>query len=72
MLEVREYVAVDGANYQLFLRTLFIGPVPEPVIRFHAKTLLGFMKYKVAIVQTAGAIRSLPYGFLLELSLIHI
>ena len=66
VLEVREYVAVDGANYRLFLRTLFIGTVPEPVIRFHAKTLLKFMKYKVAIVQTAGAIRSLPYGFLLE------
>jgi len=66
MVEVREYVAVDGVNYRLFLRVAFTGPVPEPVIRFHAKTLLGFMKYKVAIVQTAGSIRSLPYGFVLE------
>jgi len=66
MMEVREYVAVDGVNYRLFLRTLFIGPVPEPVIRFHAKTLLGLMKYKVAVVQTAGAVRSLPYGFVVE------
>jgi len=66
MVEVREYVAVDGANYQLFLRTLFAGPVPEPVIRFHAKTLLKFMKYKLAVVQASGAVRSLPYGFVVE------
>jgi hypothetical protein len=65
-LEIREYIAVDGANYQLFLRTALSGPVSEPVIRFHAKTLLFLMKYKVAVVQTSGALRSLPYGFVLE------
>jgi hypothetical protein len=65
-LEIREYIAVDGTNYQLFLRTTLSGPVSEPVIRFHAKTFVFLMKYKVAIVQTSGTIRSFPYGFVLE------
>jgi hypothetical protein len=65
-LEIREYIAVDGTNYQLFLRTTLSGSVSEPVIRFHAKTFVFLMKYKVAIVQTSGTIRSFPYGFVLE------
>ncbi|MCC6051324.1 MAG: hypothetical protein LM580_11480, partial [Thermofilum sp.] len=65
-LEIREYIAVDGTNYQLFLRTTLNGPVSEPVIRFHAKTFIFLMKYKVTIVQTSGTIRSFPYGFVLE------
>jgi hypothetical protein len=65
-LEIREWVAVDGANYQLFLRTTLSGPASEPVIRFHAKTLLASMKYKVEIVQTSGTPRSFPYGFIVE------
>jgi len=65
-LEIREYIAVDGSNYQLFLRTSLSGPVSEPVIRFHAKTLLFLMKYKVTVAQTSGTLRSLPYGFILE------
>jgi hypothetical protein len=62
-LEIREYIAVDGSSYQLFLRTVLGGPLGEPVIRFHRKLLLWFMRYKVTMVQTAGAPRSLPYGF---------
>jgi hypothetical protein len=65
-LEIREYIAVDGSNYQLFLRTTLSDPVSEPVIRFHAKTFVFLMKYKVTVVQTSGALRSLPYGFVLE------
>ena len=65
-LEIREYIAVDGSNYQLFLRTTLSGPVSEPVIRFHAKTFVFLMKYKVTVVQTSGTIRSFPYGFVLE------
>ena len=63
---VREYVAADGANYRLFLSTRFDGPVSEPVIRFHSKTLLSFMKYKVTVEQVSGTLRSIPYGFVLE------
>jgi hypothetical protein len=65
-LEIREWIAVDGTNYQLFLRVALSGPASEPVIRFHAKTLLASMKYKVEIVQTSGTPRSFPYGFIVE------
>jgi hypothetical protein len=50
---VREYIAVDGVNYQLFCQVTYSGPVSEPVIRFHTKTLLYNMKYKVTVTQTA-------------------
>lgn len=63
---VREYVAVDGVNYQLFVQVAYAGPVQEPIIRFHTKTLLYSMKYRVTITQTTGTLRSFPYGFLLE------
>ena len=65
-VEVREYIAVDGVNYQLYARVTYSGPVSEPVIRFHAKTLLYNMKYKVTIIQTSGTLRSFPYGFIQE------
>ena len=65
-VEVREYIAVDGVNYQLYARVTYSGAVSEPVIRFHAKTLLYNMKYKVAIVQTQGTLRSFPFGFIQE------
>ena len=67
VLEIREYIAVDGVNYRLFLKTTLSGPVSEPVIRFHAKTLLYNMKYKVTVIQTAGSTpKSFPYGFVVE------
>ena len=63
---VKEYIAVDGVNYREFCTVTYSGPVPEPVIRFHTKTLLYNMKYKVTIMQTKGILRSFPYGFILE------
>jgi len=63
---VCEYIAVDGENYQKFLCVDFDGPVSEPVIRFHAKTLLSNMLYKVTITQKSGILRSFPYGFIKE------
>jgi len=65
-VEVREYIAVDGVNYKLYARVAYSGPVSEPVIRFHTKTLLCNMKYKVTVIQTSGVLRSFPYGFILE------
>jgi uncharacterized membrane protein len=65
-VEVREYIAVDGANYRLFVVLTVYGPVSEPVVRFHAKTLLYNMKYKVTVVQISGTLRSFPYGFIQE------
>jgi len=64
---VCEYIAVDGQNYQKFICTDFSGPLGNPVIRFHTKTLLASMKYRVTITQTQGTLRSFPYGFIEEI-----
>jgi len=61
---VCEYIAVDGENYQRFICADFSGPVENPVIRFHSKTLLSSMKYRVTVTQTQGTLRSFPYGFI--------
>ena len=64
---VREYVAVDGANFRLFAEASFDGPADAPAVRFHAKTLAYNMKYRVTVTQTAGsALRSFPYAFVVE------
>jgi hypothetical protein len=63
---VKEYIAVDGVNYRLFAQVTYSGPVSEPVIRFHTKTLLYNMLYRVTITQTSGTLRSFPYGFVVE------
>jgi uncharacterized membrane protein len=66
-LEVREYIAVDGANYRILYRYSFSGLQGEPILRLHAKTLLYNMRYKVTVVQTAGStLKSIPYGFIVE------
>jgi hypothetical protein len=67
-LIVKEYISVDGQNYWTFLTVTYSGPVSDPIIRFHTKTLLYNMLYKVTINQTSGsATRSFPYGFIQEL-----
>jgi len=63
---VSEYIALDGSNYRLFLRAAVTGPVEEPVIRFHTKTLLSAMRYKVTVTQTAGTPKNVPYCFIAE------
>jgi hypothetical protein len=64
---LREYVAVDGQNYDLFIPpTQYNGPVDAPVIRFHMKLFTYNMKYKLTITQTSGTIRSFPYAFTKE------
>lgn len=65
-LTINEYIAVDGTTYQLYGSLAVGGPVSNPILRFHTKTLLYSMKYKVTITQTAGTLRSFPYGFILE------
>ena len=64
---VKEYIAVDGENYRLFAQATYSGVQPEPIIRFHTKTLLHDMKYKVTITQTTGTPKSFPYKFILEI-----
>lgn len=65
-VRIREYISVDGANYRIYEEGDFNGPVDKPVLRFHTKTLLGSMKYKVTLTQTAGTLRSFPYKFIEE------
>jgi hypothetical protein len=63
---VNEYVALDGGNYRLLYSATVTGPPTEPVVRFHTKTLLATMKYKVTVTQTAGTPRSVSYYFITE------
>ena len=65
-LIVNEYIAVDGVNYKQFISTQYTAPVSMPVIRFHAKTILKNMKYKVTVNQTSGTPKVIPYGFIVE------
>lgn len=63
---VNEYIALDGANYTLLYSATVTGPAPQPAVRFHTKTLLSSMKYKVTVNQTAGTPRNVPYYFIVE------
>ena len=66
-ITIREYVAIDGKNLRVFNTITLDGPTPEPAIRFHTKTLLSHMSYRVTITQTAGTPKSFPYAFIVEL-----
>jgi hypothetical protein len=66
-ITIREYIAVDGKNLRAFNTVVLDGPTPEPVIRFHTKTLLSHMSYRIAITQTAGTPKGFPYAFIVEL-----
>ncbi|MEM0261492.1 MAG: hypothetical protein QW733_02070 [Desulfurococcaceae archaeon] len=61
---VTEYISVDGVNYQRFAQVTYSNAQSEPIIRFHSKTLLSNMLYRVTIKQSAGTLRSFPYGFI--------
>jgi hypothetical protein len=63
---IKVYVAVDGVNYRTFATASYSGPVLDPIIRFYSMQLCKSMNYKVTITQTAGTLRSFPYGFILE------
>jgi len=65
-ITIREYIAVDGVNYNTYITLTLTGPQQDPVLRFHTKTLLRNMKYKITITQTSGTIRTFKYGFIEE------
>lgn len=66
-VKVCEYIAVDGTNYSVFICQEFSGKPSEPVIRFHSKTLLASMKYRVTITMLEGTIKAFNYGFIEEI-----
>ena len=43
------------------------GPLKDPIIRFHAKTLLRDMKYRITGMQIAGTPKTIFYGFIEEI-----
>jgi hypothetical protein len=63
---IKIYVAVDGVNYYTYATVTYSGPVSDPIIRIHSMQLCKSMKFKVTITQTAGTLRSFPYGFIVE------
>jgi len=65
-ITIREYIAVDGVNYNTYITLTLTGAQQDPVLRFHTKTLLRNMKYKITITQTSGTIRTFKYGFVEE------
>ena len=70
-VRVCEYIAVSIDEYTRVLRPLacldYRGPLENPVVRFHTKTLLAHMLYRVTVTQLAGSPRSLPYSFIEEI-----
>jgi len=65
-ITIREYIAVDGVNYNTYITLTLSDAQQDPVLRFHTKTLLRSMKYKITITQTSGALRTFKYGFVEE------
>lgn len=65
-ITVTEYVCVDGTNYGVFNTGDFADAQDEPILHFHMKLFAPDQKYKVAITQTAGTARTLPYRFVVE------
>jgi len=65
-ITIREYIAVDGVNYNTYITLTLTGAQQDPVLRFHTKTLLRNMKYKITITQTSGTLRTFKYGFIEE------
>ena len=63
---IKIYVAVDGVNYYTYATAAYNGPLQDPIIRIHSMQLCKNMKFKVTITQTAGTLRSFPYGFVVE------
>jgi len=63
---VCEEIAVDGVNYSAYACLEFAGKQDNPVVRFHTKTLLSTMKYRVRLYQPEGYLRTFYYGFIVE------
>lgn len=63
---VKELVALDGSSFRAFTNIIYTGPVDEPVVRFHTKTLPAQAGYRVTVTPLTGAPRTIPYAFILE------
>jgi hypothetical protein len=66
ILQVTEYMAVDGANYGPFLIATFFGSQRQPIVRIHSKMLAYNMKYKLTVTQQEGSLKTIPYAIIVE------
>lgn len=63
---VSELISIDGAEPKVFTSVVYNGPLDEPIIRFHTKTLPASASYKVTVTQLSGTLRTIPYAFIVE------
>jgi len=66
VLDLLEYVAMDGINYKLYMHRRYFGPLTEPIVRIHTKTYYKDMKMKISVIQVSGAPRKISYASIIE------
>jgi len=67
ILDLLEYVAIDGINYKLYMHRRYLGPLIEPIVRIHTKTYYKDMKMKISVIQIKGTPRKIDYVFITEI-----
>ena len=65
-VEIKVYVAVDGATQSLSDKMSLSGPLDIPVVRIPACTLPYNAKFRVTVTQTAGTLRTFYYCFIVQ------
>jgi hypothetical protein len=65
-LVVREYVIIDGTNYDKTDEITFSTVPNVKVVRVPAMTIPYNGQFKVTVTQTAGTVRSYPYVFIVQ------
>ena len=63
---IREYVIIDGTNYDKTDEITFSAVPNIKVVRVPAITISYNGQFKVTITQTAGTVRSYPYVFIVQ------
>jgi hypothetical protein len=66
-LVVREYVIIDGTNYDKTDEITFSTVPNVKVVRVPAMTIPYNGQFKVTVTQTAGTVRSYPYVFIVQI-----
>ena len=65
-VEIKVYIAVDGANQVLSDKMTFSDAQDIPVVRVLAHVLPYNAKFRVTVTQTAGTLRAFPYAFIVQ------
>ena len=68
VVELKAYIAVDGANQRLLDKITFSGAQEIPVVRIVAHTVPYNGKFRITITQKAGStLKSFPYAFIVQI-----